>query len=88
MGGGEIGGQMIAEMESPKNDAGKFGHLSVLSGGTLGEGGTSPASTAGSPGQQFARTTSPSPLHSGQMSPNPHSGQMSPVRKPVGSYSS
>jgi hypothetical protein len=78
MGGGEIGGQMIAEMESPKNDAGKFGHLSVLSGGTL-EGGTSPASTAGSPGQQFARTTSPSPLHS---------GQMSPVRKPVGSYSS
>jgi hypothetical protein len=81
MGGGEIGGQMIAEMESPKSpEMGQFGHLSALSGGTLGNltpggGGTSPGSTTGgSPGQQFARTTSPSP----------RPGQLSPTRKPVG----
>ena len=71
VGGGEIGGQMIAEMESPKSpEMVSQGHLSALSGRTVSPGpGNSPG--GGSPGQTY--------LAPGQMSPG-----MSPTRKPVG----
>ncbi|KAE9364914.1 hypothetical protein N431DRAFT_446630 [Stipitochalara longipes BDJ] len=70
VGGGEIGGQMIAEMESPKSpDMISQAHLSALSGRTVSPGpGSTPG--GGSPGPTY--------LTPGQMSP----GGMS--RKPVG----
>ncbi|KAN0089018.1 hypothetical protein V8E51_019278 [Hyaloscypha variabilis] len=72
VGGGEIGGQMIAEMESPKSPemermSQREGHLSAaLSGRTVSPG------PGGSPGQTY--------LAPGQMSP----GAVSLSRKPVG----